>query len=445
MPAGWTKIAPTRIRAMVLSLLFILAVVRFAMSVVSAAHLSHGDFVETLPGFYAEQWNLTLWDSPDIVGIGFHRHAYGYGPTQYLTLWPIVFLDSYRQIAAVLLPIYVGAVIGMAVLLWRLSEALLPRHDDCRWGHAMTVFTGVFMFGPTLVALGQREFETVQALVIVGAAYAVARKRAAVAGGLAGYISMFKYWPLGLLGYFTLTRQWKAALTFLLTVATVLIVAHAVFDLARFPFASAAGIDDQFGRIYKPLDSNAPFCSDTNGTAASVHMGLCAIAGGRDRFAGVLFYGLLAVAGGLFLAIFAAFERRTRQADGLEIRWRRILEFCFFLIASGAVFHAHYYYLTILILPMTLMFYRPLWERRHVAPIRLALAVLAYMALSPLAVPTRLLDVMAGGDAWTLYMSRGIYLYGELLLVGLLFWEYWTLLKHAGPKAVPAMVVEVSQ
>src|SRR5438132_13718701 len=62
-----------------------------------------GDFFATLPGAYVQSLNPTLWNSKDLqMAMGFHRPFYIYGPTQYLTLYPMAFLDSYAQIAAVL-------------------------------------------------------------------------------------------------------------------------------------------------------------------------------------------------------------------------------------------------------------------------------------------------------------------------------------------------------
>jgi len=54
---------------------------------------SHGDFYYTMPGEYASRWNHTLWSSPDLEEArAYNKGAYYYGPTQYLTLFPVVFL-----------------------------------------------------------------------------------------------------------------------------------------------------------------------------------------------------------------------------------------------------------------------------------------------------------------------------------------------------------------
>src|SRR5437868_14309129 len=101
--------------------LLILAVLLAALRVAGAVHSARisvgGDFAATMPGAYAETLNPRLWNSADLQGSwGFQKRLYLYGPTQYLTLYPIVFLDSYAQIAAVLLWVY-GGVLAWALYL----------------------------------------------------------------------------------------------------------------------------------------------------------------------------------------------------------------------------------------------------------------------------------------------------------------------------------------
>ena len=75
--------------------LFGLACLRLITVIYASLSFMHGDFFQSLPGPYAEVMNGALWDSPDLVNPhSFHRHSYGYGPIQYLTLFPIVFLGS---------------------------------------------------------------------------------------------------------------------------------------------------------------------------------------------------------------------------------------------------------------------------------------------------------------------------------------------------------------
>jgi hypothetical protein len=116
------------------------------------------------------------------------------------------------------------------------------------------------------------------------------------------------------------------------------------------------------------------------------------------------------------------------MADECDERWRRLIEFCFFLIGAGVVFHAHYYYLSILILPLTIVLYRNVWRAGDSANVRVGLALLAYVALSAFVVPTGVLSSVTGGDVWSFYLSHGVYVYGYIVLVVLLFWEYSMLL-----------------
>jgi hypothetical protein len=438
----WLQVAPSRRAAIVLSFVFVLAVLRLAGAVASAVHFNHGDFESTLPGPYAEQWNLTLWDSTDLCGsVAFHRHSYGYGPTQYLTLWPIVFLDSYRQIATVLLPVYVVIVLGTGYVLGRLGHAVVPERQDCRWGRMMCVYASVFLFGPILMALGQREFEVVQGLIIVAAAYLIVRGRATGAGALLGYISMFKYWVLALLAYFLLKRHWKAVISFIAAAAAVLLVAHGLFDLGRFPFADRSAFDRQFGRIYKPLNQGRAFCSEITGTAASVENGLCIMFGEQARY---WFYGLLAAGASLFLVLFMLLDRQTSTVDSGDEPWRRCLEFSFLLFGAGVVFHAHYYYLSILILPLAMVLYRNLWRSEPLARGRFGVALAAYVLLSAFVVPIELFSRIIGRDLWSFYLAHGIYLYGYAALVGVLFWEYGTLVTRAAARVRARAALEHS-
>jgi hypothetical protein len=428
-----STIAPSRIRSVLVWLTFGGAALRFALAVFSAVHFNQGDFFATMPGVYAEQWNLTLWDSPDLDNSErAYRHGYLYGPTQYLTLWPVVFLDSYHRIAAVLLWVYVLLIIATAYAIWRLCETLVPVHGVPPYQRAMTVFAAVLLFGPLQAAMGQREFETVQTVMIALAVYFVARRQAAVAGAILGYISMFKYWPLALFGYFIAKRQARAVGAFLLSVAAVLLLAHAVFDLERFLFASAAGIAGQIQRVQVPVGSAGSFCAEVTGTAANLRAGLCGIVGGRHAVAQGLYFSLCAAGAGVFLVIFAMFERRRSPVDELDDRWRQVIEVCLFLLAAGVVIHGHYYYLSVLIIPLTLVLYEALWVGRPGSAIRGVLALFAYAALSPFVIPIALVARVTGGDPWMFYLSHGIYAYGIAILAGLLFWRYLALLRRAG-------------
>jgi len=281
--------------------------------------------------------------------------------------------------------------------------------------------------------MGQREFEVVQALVIVLAACGVAAARPAVAGALVGYIAMFKYWPALLGAHFVVKRQWRAAAAFVLTIALLLITAHAVFGLGRFKSMSPAGFQLQWGRVYRPLEGTTPFCGGITGTAASVQNGVCAVLGGRSAWAEPVFYALLAVGAGLFARTFWTLEKRVSYPGDARRAWRDVLEFSVLLLVAGVVFHAHYYYLSMLILPVTVLLYRSFWTPGQGGAIDVWLAAGAYAALAAFVVPLTVSSRLSGRDIWSFYLSHGVYLYGEILLAGLLLVEYRRLLTSARP------------
>src|SRR5229473_7812927 len=90
---------------------------RFGLAVYNAPLGARGDYAATLPGAYAKTLNPTLWESPDLKGsYVFQRDMYVYGPTQYLVLYPTVFLNSYAQIARVLGYVY-GVVLALTIFV----------------------------------------------------------------------------------------------------------------------------------------------------------------------------------------------------------------------------------------------------------------------------------------------------------------------------------------
>src|SRR5439155_18683315 len=148
-----------------------------------------GDFAATLPGPYAEKLNPEVWDSADLRGSwGFHQRFYLYGPTQYLTLYPIVFLDSYAQIARVLLFVYAGVIAWALYLMWRIVSAV---DGPIPLGLVVVTITSLLFF-PLLQAYGQREFEVVVFFLMVAATYLLVTKREGAAGALLGYVTWFK-------------------------------------------------------------------------------------------------------------------------------------------------------------------------------------------------------------------------------------------------------------
>ena len=267
--------------------IFGLACLRLFTVIYASLSAIHGDFFQTHPGPYAEVLNAALWDSPDLVNpSSFHRHSYIYGPTQYLTLFPIVFLGSYYEIALVLLLFYVPIVAGLPYLLWSIGSKTCDGLRRQHWNGLALIGSAVFMFGPLHQAVIGREFEVVQLLLLVLGAYFLVLNRETLAAIVLGYIVLFKYWPLAFSGYLFLTRRWFALVVMLSTVAAVALIAHLVFDLGRFPFASVGGIEfgRQFGLHRWGVGDGQQFCVAATGTAVSLRAGLCAIQSGVSWF-----------------------------------------------------------------------------------------------------------------------------------------------------------------
>src|SRR5665213_2147753 len=122
------------------------AAFRFGIAVYRAPSAPRGDFAVTLPGAYARTLNPTLWNSPDLSdSYGYQKNIYVYGPTQYLALYPLVFLNSYAQIAKVLSWVYA------VVLAWSLYLTARLIVDDGRavFNAFLSVAAVTLMFPPT--------------------------------------------------------------------------------------------------------------------------------------------------------------------------------------------------------------------------------------------------------------------------------------------------------
>ncbi len=408
--------------------LFGLACLRLITVIYASLFAFHGDFFQTLPGPYAEVLNVALWDSPDLVNpSSFHRHSYGYGPTQYLTLFPIVFLGSGYEIALVLLFFYVPIVVGLPYLLWSIGSKTCDGLRRQHWNGLALIGSAVFMFGPLHQAVIQREFEVVQLLLLVLAAYFLVFNRETLAAIILGYIALFKYWPLAFSGYLFLTRRWFALVVMLSTVTAVLLIAHLVFDLAYFPFATTGGVEfeRQFGRHRWGVGAGQQFCVAATGTEVSLRSGLCAIQSGVSWFsAATVFWVLLGASCAVCLCSFIVIERRKLLRNSTAGQWRTILEFSLVLLAVVTSFHAHYYYLVVLLIPLTVLASRYFFGGVAGNAIGKVVVVVAYILLSAFVLPVSISSWLVGFDSWSFYLTNGIYVYGLVALGALLIWEY---------------------
>ena len=140
-----------------------------------------------MPGAHVERLNPTLWNSPDLFGAwGYHRPTYFHGPTQYLTLYPLSFLDSFAQIAAVLLPLYAVVLALTFWVMWLIAKRLGA--DRAAF---VPLFASTFLFFPLLQAYLQREFEVVLTLMLAAALWLLLNDRKSWAAALFAYAAWF--------------------------------------------------------------------------------------------------------------------------------------------------------------------------------------------------------------------------------------------------------------
>jgi hypothetical protein len=177
-----------------------------------------------------------------------------------------------------------------------------------------------------------------------------------------------------------------------------------------------------------------------NLTLASVRYGLCRIVEPADvAVVDALFWSVVA---GVLLAFAAGFLklRRTEKLDPDTERWSRLLEFSLLVTLSGGLFYGHYYYLSKLIIPINVLLCRYAAAPEHRVP-KLASLVVVYLLLTAFVIPPTITSRLLGLDTWRLYMQHALYLYGQTLLIGLLLWEYLTLLRER-ERTAPARVSE---
>lgn len=400
-------------------------------------HNTRGDYYASMPGAYVKAVNPALWDSPDLHGAwGYHLDTYFHGPTQYLTLYPVAYLDSYAAIAAVLLPIYV-AVLG--VMFWatmRVAARLaIPQAT-------VPLLASTFLFFPLLQAFIQREFEVVATLAMVLALWCLLVGRRRAAGALVGCVAWFKYVPLLFVGYFGL-RQWLGAfLAFVVASAIVLGISELAFGLSLFFNNNVPGHASQ---VFNVLHAGFAvtnghrhgvgfcegwFASET--TLANIRHGLCTMASHAEWFPPHIAYLAICVAvAAAYVTTSWRLDRRPLGDD--EEAWRRALEFSIVTTVCACFFFAHYYYLIVLVIPFNILLMRYLANREW-RP--LAVWGLAYLCVSAFVVPTGMLSRLTGFDAWAVFINGAWFLYGELLLTGLLLREYWRL-AEGGSKDPP--------
>jgi hypothetical protein len=409
--------------------LALLAVVagRIAAALWAAIFNIKGDYYASLPGAYVRTVNPTLWDSPDMQGAwGYHLDTYFHGPVQYLTLYPLAYLDSYAQMAAALLPLY---AVALAVGFWLLRGALslLAPKDSI----TVPLFASTFLFFPLLQAFIQREFEVVAFVALAAALGLVLRDRRGAAGVVLAYLTWFKYTPLIFTAYFALRRWYGAIAAYVLASVVILGVAHAVFGLGLFVNnnvpSHAAQVFNLWSFDFRPGANGYlygyGFCHgwiEIETTLANVRHALCSLGAARPGLpVNLIYLALCAVIAGIYLLIHARFERR--RATAAAERWRRALELSIVITVYTCFLFNHYYYLIVLIVPLNVLLVRHLSEGRTA---RLAVWAVAYFLIAAFIVPTSITTRLLGTDVWAFYIKGAWFLWGELLLMALLLREY---------------------
>jgi hypothetical protein len=391
--------------------------------------VNRGDFYATMPGGFARELNPVLWNSPDLAeSWAYQQDVYLYGPTQYLTMFPVVYLfDSYAEIASFLRYCY-ALLIGLSVfLLWRAIQLIQPAEPRV----AAALFCATAFFFPLHQAFLQREFEVVVLFVTTAALSLLLRRRESAAAALMGYIAWFKFFSLIWLPYLALRRWSAAVLTFaavscLVAVATV--VGLGTSSLSALGDVIQTQLDKRTNSAVMCVDweIESVYSAERNSSWADAGWALCSLG---DRFPWLpvpeVYAALLVGLAGLFLVGFMRLERGG-PLDWRDETWRRALEVSVLIVASSTLVHAHYYYLSKLIVPLGILLARYLAPRTHVWW-KLALWLSAYLLLAVFAVPPSLAWRLTGADVWWLYMRHTLYFPGELLLAGLVFWEYLTI------------------
>jgi hypothetical protein len=400
-------------------------VLRLGMAVYSGLDNDRGDFYATMPGAFAETLNPALWNSEDLAkSWAYKRSVYLYGPTQYLTLAPFIYLfDSYRSLARALLVVYTALIVLAAWMLWKTFQAIRPVPA----GAALTA-ASTFMFFPVLQALMQREFEVVVLFVSVCAAYFAVVRREAVTGALVAYMVWFKFLPLAWLPYLALRRWWRAVAAFVAVSALIVGITHLWLGLA--PFQSVWTLSE---RVLTERSSADGLCAAwtpeqrrwaiPNHHFADVPWALCRFADWWPMLSAPAIYAaLLAVSGATFLFTFLRLERAA-PLDAGEEGWRRLLEVSAVVIASSVLVHAEYYYLSLLVIPLNALLLRYLSDPQR-GWLRPLIWTAAYVTLGAFVLPLSVLARIIGSDFWVFYMRHGLYFIGEVSVLALVLWEY---------------------
>jgi hypothetical protein len=408
-------------------LLVAVVILRVATVTWSATGRALGDFYASLPGAHVETLNPTLWSSPDLGGAwGYHNPTYFHGPTQYLTLYPLGLLDSWAQIAAVLLPIYAAVLALTFWMLWRIALRLGADRDVL-----VPLLASTFLFFPLLQAYLQREFEVVLTALLAGALLLLVNGRQTAAAVVLAYAAWFKYIPLMFVGYLGLRRWWRPVAAYVVASAVILLVSQLLFGLPRFFNNNVPGHARQVFALWGfAFDRDATghlygmgFCEgwrELDSTFTNVRHGLCTMAASHSWINPPLIYLAICFTVAIVYLLTHARLERTILPAAMETR-RRAIEFSIVTTICSCFFFAHYYYLIALIIPFNVLL-AIYWTDRRVTSLGLWLT--AYTLVGAFVIPLGVVYRLTGRNIWELYVWQGWFWYGEMLLVGLLLAEY---------------------
>jgi len=411
-------------------LLLALVVLRVVMAIWAAIWNIRGDYYASMPGAYVRTFNPSLWDSPDMEGAwGYHRNTYFHGPVQYLTLYYAAALDSYRQIAQVLLPVYT-VLLGVQFWVFRRATAMLTTAPV-----TVPLLASTFLFFPLIQAYIQREFEVIVLTTLTAPLWLLLADRRRAAAAALAYVAWYKYAALAFVAYLGLRRWTDALVSFAIASAVILLAAHAVFGLELFfnnnvPGHAAQVFNvfanefrtDAAGHLYGVGFCNGWFDNET--TLSNVRHGLCTVSAKFRWLPPQMPYLVICTAVASIYLLAHVRLQRHRVAPAIEERWRRALELSIVVTAYTCFLFNHYYYLIVLVLPFNVLLVRYL-ERSDRS--RFLLWAIAYVLISAFVVPTSLLTRLTGIDTWAFFINGAWFMYGELLMTGLLLVEYWEL------------------
>jgi len=423
-----------RIRPWLTAAVMLLVVIRFAVAFQSGQRFMRGDFYATLPGPYAETVNPTLWASPDLEDVQGKSASYLRGPTQYVTMYPLVYFDSYESIAWFLLVVYGLLILLIAEVMWRLlgevAGAAIARAP---------IFAATICYFPLLQAWLGREFEVMIALAFALAMWAAIRSRWLPLGGILAFVTLYKYIPVMVLPYLIVRRWWQAIIGLVIGAVVLIGTAHWLVGLEGFVKNSIPGIAT--GTLTS-LGSTKAFCDgpvpllrfNESGQEASVRTALCSLSVSVPIAPAAIYLAIIVITLGAAVYGTVRLERhRHTLPDGTE-RWRRVMELSLLALVSSTFFYAHYYYLSILVVPLNVLLVHELQSPRR-RSVSMVVWGLSYLLLAAFLLPPTFLSRLVGIDLWPLYFSSLAYFSGEMLLLGLLLFRYVTLPLGLLPRA----------